>query len=659
MKNTIFDTLENLLKSKSKYCTPDNNLLKNQVLEDAQKMDAELLEILLSNNILKEVFFTKVKDIYVFDKIKFNWILNNKSFLPDSYTRFQNKIGFCYSNGIYLSTSNDIELVFPYKDCYLEGGQTKEDQKKNEVFYNELLAPDQISNLLAPKAFCNAKKYDKNGITEITEINKNDNLIIKGNNLLALSSLLEKYEGEIKLIYIDPPFNTGKDAFKYNDRFNHSSWLVFMKNRLEIARKLLKNNGIFVVHVGNEEASYIQVLLDEVFKRENYLNHITMTTNAPSGFKATSGKIFSTANHIFIYAKNASLVELNKQYIKKDYDSAYKYILKNPDDDYSKWEFETFFEIVAKENGFKTYKEMKKNTDEKELEMKLLKFMDIHKNTVFRTAAISGGALEKRKETVKKSKENRNKVLKHPNDDIENFYIVNGEMIVFWENTYKNIDGKMQPAMALTDVWTDVGFTGIANEGEVTLKNGKKPEKLLKRIIDLATSENDIVLDYHLGSGTTAAVAHKMNRHYIGIEQLDYEENDSVIRLQNVINGDTTGISKIVNWQGGGSFIYCELAKLNQKYIDMIENCKTDGEITDIIKTISESDYVSTKVNPKDINTEIKEYKELSFDEKKRFAMELLDKNQLYVNKSERNDPNMNLSEKDIAFTNSFYGEQK
>ena len=202
MKDNIFNITEKLLKNNSKYCSKDDKLLKNQVLEDAQKMDADLLELLLSNDSLKEVFFKKVKDIYVFDKIKFSWVLNNKNFLPDSYTRYQNKIGFGNSSGNYLSSSNDIQLLFPYKDCVLEGGQTKEDQKKDEVFYNELLAPEQVANLLAPKAFANVKKYDKDGIHDVSEFTNKDNLVIKGNNLLALSSLLNKYEGEIKCICI-------------------------------------------------------------------------------------------------------------------------------------------------------------------------------------------------------------------------------------------------------------------------------------------------------------------------------------------------------------------------------------------------------------------------------------------------------------------------
>lgn len=660
MKKSINEIVEDILTSEDRYYSKDGKLLKNLVIEDAQKMDANLIQLLFDNETLRSYLFVKVKDIYIFDKHKFCWILSNKSFLPDSFTSYLNKIGLGDNRGSFISSANEIQLLFPYKDCVLEGGQTKEKEKKNEVFYNELLAPEQVSTLLAPKALCNAKRIDRYGSHEVLEFTDSDNLIIKGNNLLALSSLLERFERKVKLIYIDPPFNTHSDDFNYNDDFNHSSWLVFMKNRLELAKRLLKNDGTIFVHIGNEEASYIQVLLDEIFGRENYLNHITMTTNAPSGFKATSGQIFSTSNHIFVYSKDITCASLNKQYVKKPFDSAYKYILLNPEEDYTKWKYEVFYDKCAEENGFKSFKEMKEQLEEEEREIKLLKYMDAHKKTVFRIAAISGGALEKRRETVELSKNNRRQVYKHPNEDIDNFYILNGQMIIFWNSTYKEVDGKEQPAMALTDVWTDISFTGISGEGNVTLKNGKKPEKLLKRIIDIGTdSPDDIVLDFFLGSGTTAAVAHKMGRKYIGIEQLDYGKNDCINRIKNVIDGDPSGVSRILQWKGGGSFICCNLAKLNQRFVDKINNATDDEEITKIINEIKDSDFVSTAINPNDINTSVKEFSELTFSEKKEFAIMLLDKNQLYVNLSERNDPNMNLSINDISFTDSFYGVQK
>lgn len=229
----FFDTVVEVLKQDQRFFTENGELLRNSVYEASMKMDAELIKLLLSNETTKARFFTIVDGIAVFDKIGFGWVINNREFLPDSYTRFKNKIGLVGNNGEYISTSNDVELVFPYKDCVLEGGQTKDDQKRSEIFYNETLAPDEVDRLLYPKVMTNAKRYTADGVQPTTSISADDNLVIKGNNLLAISSLLKNYEGQVKCIYIDVPYNTGNDSFGYNDKFNHSSWLTFMKIALK------------------------------------------------------------------------------------------------------------------------------------------------------------------------------------------------------------------------------------------------------------------------------------------------------------------------------------------------------------------------------------------------------------------------------------------
>ena len=688
--NALYSKIEKLLKSIPDFITEENELRYNKIKEMAENGNPILLEPILNNAEMKKAFFKPILDSFIFKTKEFKEFLDYSSSY-NSYSQYLGKKIGLYCGDVALIDRNEVVLNFPYKDCVLEGGQRKEDgldtyfeydekkkdyvektDKRREVFFNEILAKDEIDSLFAPKAFCNVKQYTDKGIKTCTtfnrdaEVNKKrglsedtitDNLIIKGNNLLALHSLKKEFEGKIKLIYIDVPFNTGKDEFKYNDKFNHSSWLTFIKNRLEIAKELLKQEGIFMLHVGNEECSYVQVLLDSVFGRNCYLNHITMTTNAPSGFKATSGKIFSTSNHIFIYSKTEG-IDLNKMFIKKGVDRAYNQILLNPSVSPTKWKFKNYYDDFAKENGFKSFKEMNKQLDDDDIDIKLYKYMDLHKEVIFRTAAISGGALEKRRETVNKSKDERDIVHLHPNDDIENFYILNGGMIVFWKNTYRIIDGKNVPSMALTDVWTDIGFTGIANEGNVTLKNGKKPEKLIKRILELATQRMDIVLDYHLGSGTTAAVAHKMNRQYIGVEQLDYGENDSVVRLQNVINGDTTGISKSVNWTEGGSFVYLELAEKNEKAMRLISACKNLEELISIFDTLCKKYFLHYNVR---VNTFInetckeEEFKKLSLKRQKEIFMRMIDLNQLYINLNDRHDKDSGLSKDDITATESFY----
>lgn len=665
----LYETLEKQLKNEPNFVTDNGELKKWVVINKAQNFDAELIELLLENSELKDKFFITVKGALVFNQNLFIQFLEQKNYLNDSYTQYKNKVGLTI-DGKYLKQRNEVALVWPFKDCVLEGGQSREEDKREEIFFNEILAQDEITQLLEPKVLTNAKTYDKNGehtfkgFTRDAELNKKrglsentitDNLIIKGNNLLALHSLKKEFAGKVKLIYIDPPFNTGQDEFKYNDSFNHSTWLTFLKNRLESAKQILTKDGIIVVHVGNEEAAYAQVLLDDIFGRENYLNHITMSTNAPSGFKATSAKIFSTANHILIYSKNTPLVQLIKLFVKKDYDSNYKYYLLNPGDHFSKWEYTNIIEVLAEQEGYTDAKAFKKSLGENELNEKLVAFALLSKERVFRTAAVGGGALKKRKKTIEISKKNKRVVMQHPDEDIEGFYILNGEMIVFWVNTFKEIDGENIPATALTDVWTDIGFTGIANEGGVTLKNGKKPELLLKRIIELTTKENDLILDYHLGSGTSCSVAHKLKRQFIGVEQLDYADNDSVIRLQNVINGDTTGISKVVNWHGGGSFTYLELKKYNQNFIEQIESAKDTKTLLVIWEKMKAKSFLNYNVDIKKQEEHIEEFKSLSLKEQKQHLCEILDKNQLYVNLSSLNDKDFNCTDEEKHLNRDFY----
>ena len=185
----LFDALLSVLKQDQRFFSDDGQLLRNAVYEAAMKMDTNLIHLLLSNKETRARFFKEVDGIFVFDKVGFSWVINNREFLPDSYTRFKNKIGLVDEHGEMIATSGKVELVFPYKDCVLEGGQTKEDQKRQEIFYNEILAPDEVDRLLYPKVFTSAKRYSKDNVEDINKFSEKDNLIIKGNNLLVISSV--------------------------------------------------------------------------------------------------------------------------------------------------------------------------------------------------------------------------------------------------------------------------------------------------------------------------------------------------------------------------------------------------------------------------------------------------------------------------------------
>lgn len=321
-KKNIFEIAQEVLKTNSKYISDDGKLLKAVVYSDVMTMDKELLSLLLSNEKIKERFFEDVNGTLIFDKQKFAWFVESKEFLPDSYTRYTNKIGLTH-NGDFISKSNDVILDFPYKDCVLEGGQDKEDQKRKEIFYNETIASDEISKMLAPKVFTNAKRFTKDGVEENITFDKNDNLIIKGNNLIALSSLLKQYEGKVKCIYIDPPYNTGSDSFNYNDAFNHSGWLVFMKNRLEIAKKLLSDTGSIFIQIDSFEQAYLKVIMDELFGRDNFRNAITWKRRG--GSANPSNQLNNVVEWILWYSKNSAAMEYKQVFSLND-DNTQKYI---------------------------------------------------------------------------------------------------------------------------------------------------------------------------------------------------------------------------------------------------------------------------------------------------------------------------------------------
>jgi len=257
---------------------------------------------------------------------------------------------------------------------------------------------------------------------------------------------------------------------------------------------------------------------------------------------------------------------------------------------------------------------------------------------------------------LKTSKEKRNKVFIYEKNDGKQGFVINGGALSFYSNKVKNIDGVNTSTELLTDLWLDISWDGIANEGQVKLKNGKKPEKLLRRIIELATdTKNDIILDFYLGCGTTASVAHKMERQWIGIEQLDYAENDSVNRLKNVLNGEQGGISKAVKWQGGENFVYCELAEENSKYMQLIDEAKTDEMLLELKQEILDNAVIRYEVEDEKFIKSSDEFNNLSLDDKKQVLKKILDKNHLYINYSEMEDSKYTFSDEEKAFNKSFY----
>jgi len=615
---TLFEHIKNLLAKNEKY-SKNAQLFKNVIVEDALKLAPELLSLLLNDDKARKHFFKKVDEVWVFDKIKFQKFVSNKQFLPNSYTAFKNKIGLT-THDQFLTESKEVVLTWPYKDCVLEGGQTKEDEKREEIFWNETLAPDEIDRLFEPKVFTNFKKYDQKGEHPVKHISTNDNFIIKGNNLLALHSLKKVYSGKIKLIFIDPPYNTENDSFRYNDTFNHSTWLTFMKNRLEIAKELLSKDGLFWVTLSDIEAHYFKVLADEIFDKKNFVADIIWNSTK----SVTNTALISDAHtHILLYAKDIEKLKNNRKKFRLQADESK---FSNPDNDpRGKWVADPFqvggerpnqlYEIVNPNTG-QIYKPNPGNSwkNEKKVFDKLLADHRI----IFGLTG-KGGPQRKR----------------------------------FWNEAKER-------GQVTTTLWKDLPTTTNGTQHLKSLFNKKvfnnpKPEGLMERIIQLSTDTNDIVLDFFAGSGTTLTAAHKMNRRYIGIEQMDYINEVTIPRLLKVIHGEKGGISKNQNWKGGGSFIYFELKKNNQNFIDKIKQAKSKKELTKLWKQLHQSYYISYKTHIENFEETTEEFQKLSIKNMRLILLNLLDKNELYVNLSDLDNQDFDISEEEKRLTKIFY----
>ena len=582
MLNDFYKVLIDTLRSNSEYVSNDNSLLKNKIYESAMMMDENLIKLLFENETIRSKLFKKVGKTYIFDKVEFSWLINNKEFLPDSYTKFANKIGLT-SNGQYFSKNNDVVLNFPFKDCILEGGQTKEDQKRNERFYNEIIASDEITKMLSPKVFTNMTLYNKNGSKKIDHITDNDNLLIKGNNLLSISSLLPRYEGKIKLIYIDPPYNTGSDTFSYNDSFSRSSWLTFMKNRLEIAKRLLSKDGAIYVQLDYHQVHYCKVLMDEIFGEDNFQREIIWRIGWLSGYKTKDKNWIRNHDTILFYSKNN--LEMKKSFNK--------YYLYNID--------------------FKEY------IDEKTLINKLKEY-GIDKN---------------KSKSIANFINHENRPKKYPIEDIWN------------GNEYDDLN-----SIAIMS-FSGETVSKMLNKNDAV--KGQKSEKLLERIIKAHTKDGDIVLDFFGGTGTTAATAMKMNRKFIICEQLDKHISICKRRLEKVIQGEEVGISKKYNWSGGGSFIYCEMKELGNKYINKINNCSSSKELISIWNELKKSTFVNFRIDIDEFDNNINQFEKLDLPTQKEILIGTVDKNQLFVNYCDIDDKEYSISNDEKKFNKEFY----
>lgn len=386
------------------------------------------------------------------------------------------------------------------------------------------------------------------------------NMLIQGDNLEALKALLPYYAGQVKCIYIDPPYNTKSAvSIHYDDNLEHAQWLAIMYPRLVLLRELMAETGVIFIQIDDKEMAYLRVVCDEIFGRTQFLNCIAVKTSDPSGHKTVNPSPYSQTEYLLMYAKDKKRYAYKQRYVESGYDTGYNQVILNFDAPYTEWETKNINEVVAESLGHENTRAARKAMGRATFDALVASYALENRERVFQPTAISDDAGRNIVEVRDTSKENRDTVYRVQREDFDDVYVLNGRQIYFYSSKVRDIDGELVPAKPLTNLWTDIPWNGISGEGGVKFKNGKKPERLLRRCIEISTEIGDLVLDSFLGSGTTSAVAHKMGRRWIGIEMGDHAKTHCVPRLTSVIEGEQSGVSQLVGWQGGGGFRFYQL----------------------------------------------------------------------------------------------------
>ncbi|WP_120903416.1 site-specific DNA-methyltransferase [Helicobacter pylori] len=597
-----------------------NHFTKERLVTLILQHDEKLLTFMLENknaNDYKNAFFKTIANTLVFNEKALLECLEIKE-LEKSFTRFKNKIGL-FSQGGFIKSSELVVLNFPFKDNVLLGNAKDNNTKSNELFYHELLHKNEIDTLLSKKALCRFEMHGE-GDLESALKDKNTNYLIKGNNLIALHSLKKKFAKQVKCIYIDPPYNTGNDSFNYNDNFNHSSWLVFMKNRLEAAREFLSDEGVIFVQCDDNEQAYLKVLMDEVFLRENFDAIIwrKIEENASSGgtMKITH-TIRKDHEYILIYYKNKADFRTNKFLELPNFDNDYKNLDNDPRGEFKAGSISMKGTINSKN---------------------------------YYSVTTPGGRVVTRVWRIDKNEFNK------LDEDNRIYYGKDG-------NGIPQIKIFLQEMREVTpkSILENLGSLYDAKEYELgkmfdkeTIKDmTPKPEALISRILEIATQENDLVLDFFAGSGTTCAVAHKMKRRYIGIEQMDYIETITKERLKKVIEGEQGGISKKCGFKGGGSFVYAELKEVNLEIKKQILNAKSASECLKIFNDLNERILKRADCETDHINSE--EFQNLDLKEQQEICCKLLDSNEDYLNLGDIDEDAWEIDDSTKKYNEIFY----
>ena len=643
MKNASFyESLHKALKKDTRLIDEEGDIIRNAVIDKALKYDEQLLSMLLADKSFKDTFFRKVGDSVVFLHNVFIDYIQDKNFLIDSYTKYKNKIGLTI-DGKYLNERGEVSLVWPFKDCVLEGGQSKEEQKRKEIFFNEVLAKDEIDRLFEPKVLTGLKRYTKEGEEKVAEINRDEsgtireNLIIKGNNLLALHSLKKEFAGKVKLIYIDPPYNTGgsEETFTYNNNFNHSTWLTFMSNRLVAAKYFLREDGFIAITIDHVELFYLGALCDEVFGSSNRIGIVTIV-HKPEG--RNQEKFFGTSNEfMLVYAKNKDRAHFEKVILDDELKERFEY-----SDEKGRYRLKNFIRLSdgkysLRENKPHFYYPIYVSHD--------FKYFSLTKDKdCFEVFPITEQGIERTWKTTKET------FIDRAN---------NGDIVAKQKEGRIELYEKLREDQVIKTHWIKKNYHAY-HFGTKLLEEtiGRKAfsfPKSLYAVIDvlkLMTSGQDIILDFFAGSGTIAHAVFELNkedkgkRQFILIEQLDEHIEICLDRTNHVLKNQPLKMS----------YIYSELKKYNEGFIESIQDAKTTKELLSIWEDMKVKGMVDWRLDWKKFNESLAEFKAMPLDKQKKTLVELLDKNALYVPLADINDRDFEVSKEDKALNKQFYG---
>lgn len=631
---SLIDDLTALLATEPSYII-DGKVAKDVIVESALNLDTTLLDLLASDQIMAKQFFKKTKDYLIFDKVKFQKFILNKDFLPDSYTQFQINIGLSTEED-YIKDDDRVVLNWPYKDCVLEGGQDSEDTKRSEIFWNETLAPDEITRLLKPKVLSGVQKFDEKGVkVKKIDLSENNNLIIKGNNLLALHTLKSRYGSRVDVIYIDPPYyfdeNKASDTFSYNSNFKLSTWLTFMKNRLEISRKLLSPKGVIFISTNDEGVYYLKMLCDEVFGNDKYITNFIWKKRSGGG--NDSEGVAMDHEYILCYGNVAGLrkLEFNDEQLKKyEFEDSKiathgPYSLKNLHDSSLQDSKGLHHDIVCPDGSILSGKDYQwkcnKETFNERYEDDRIVFQQ-DKNGKWRV------------QYKIYLYENKGQLIYDENGKIIQKGIIPNAML---DSVASNSDGTKDLKALFPEVKKVFSYP--------------KPVKLIKHLLKIVDNKNAIVLDFFAGSGTTAHATLDLNKEdggnrlFVLIEQMDYIETLTVERMKRA--------TKHFNFKSG--FVYLELLELNQMFISRIKKANGKAQLIEIWKEMLEKAFLGYRSSDSKL-IETKTIEKLSEADLKKFLLDAIDNNMLYVPVTEIEDTDYGVDSVTLEYNKQFFG---